>query len=188
MNKTLLMTAALLLLSNVYISHADAEPKTSPQQEHPNKANNAHKPVKPGASAMSADKKHQDKKMQNYQGQASQNGHGNDKKQGHQPMALERANPNANAAYAITNHNKHVMQQHYQRILGKVERHQRPTWHKGEVIPERYRPYITPAPSALIRRLNDIPPGCNVGYYQGYSVVYDPTTFAILTLVDLLVD
>ncbi|QVK22987.1 hypothetical protein KHX94_17910 [Shewanella dokdonensis] len=56
------------------------------------------------------------------------------------------------------------------------------------MIPERYRPYITPAPSALIRRLNDIPPGCNVGYYQGYSVVYDPTTFAILTLVDLLVD
>ncbi|MDF0534394.1 hypothetical protein PY479_08915 [Shewanella sp. A32] len=191
MKKSLLCTAiTALMLNGYYINVANAEPQPPQKQEQPNKANNAekNKASKSNANAKSTQMKHQDKNQQSHQNQSQQSRHGSAGGSAHQPMGIERSSPNSNAAYAISTHNKHVIKQHYQRILSKVDRNRRPKWERGEVIPDRYRPYITPAPSSLIQRLNDVPKGCDVGYYQGYTVVYDPTTFMILTLVDLLVD
>ncbi|MFM2482762.1 hypothetical protein [Celerinatantimonas sp. YJH-8] len=92
------------------------------------------------------------------------------------------------AHYVVNDHNKHVMKQHYQRILGRVDRHRRPTFHQGQPIPSRYRHYITPAPTSLTRQLPNLPQGYDMGYYQGYTVVYDPKTFVIVSLVDLLMN
>ncbi|WP_319380394.1 hypothetical protein [Thiomicrorhabdus sp.] len=80
------------------------------------------------------------------------------------------------------------MHQHYQKILGKVNRQHRPQFTQSRSIPVKYRPYITPAPNSLKKRIPHVPAGYSIGYYQGYVVVYDPKTFVILTLVDLLLN
>jgi hypothetical protein len=40
-------------------------------------------------------------------------------------------------------------------------------------------------PVALVRDLPAIPPGCAIGYIDGYCVVYDPGTLEIVDVVDL---
>lgn len=49
-----------------------------------------------------------------------------------------------------------------------------------------HRPHIMPVPVHVLRTLPPPPPGYVIGYYQGYNVVYDPTTYVILTAIDLL--
>ncbi|KFZ39037.1 hypothetical protein HR45_01170 [Shewanella mangrovi] len=187
MNKSIFSiacTTAVLLFGNTIINAAQA----APQEQHQNK----------GHADKGKANEHKSYGDQQQRQEYDNRGKGNDKDKhkfkdkdkgnGKQPMALERANPHSNAAYALSTHNKHVMQKHYHRILGKVDRHRRPKFNQGEVIPDRYRPYITPAPQTLVHRLTDLPRGCDVGYYQGYTVVYDPKTFVIVSLVDLLLN
>jgi hypothetical protein len=112
------------------------------------------------------------------------------------PPAPGRSNDNARAPSHGNNANAHVyaleqqdrarLKRHYQRVLGHVDRAHRPHFEPGHIIPVLYRPYITLAPLTLRRHLPPLPPGYVMGYYQGYSIVYDPTTFAIITIVDLL--
>ncbi|TJY62288.1 hypothetical protein E4T66_08700 [Sinimarinibacterium sp. CAU 1509] len=93
----------------------------------------------------------------------------------------------ANAhAYALEQQDRTRLKHHYQRVLGRVDRAHRPHFEPGHAIPLIYRAYITPAPLSLRRHLPPPPPGYVIGYYQGYTVVYDPTTFVIITIVDLL--
>lgn len=56
----------------------------------------------------------------------------------------------------------------------------------GTGIPFGYRGYFRPVPPQLLGYLPPPPPGYAMGYYDGYVVVYDPVSFAILNLVDLL--
>jgi hypothetical protein len=46
--------------------------------------------------------------------------------------------------------------------------------------------YLSPLPPPLIGYLPPVPPGYAVGYFDGYVVVYDPSTYFILNLIDLL--
>ena len=62
----------------------------------------------------------------------------------------------------------------------------RPHLVAGRSIPIAYRPHISRLPQHLGYRLPPPPRGYHVGYYQGYSVVYDPLTFAIVGVLDLL--
>lgn len=78
------------------------------------------------------------------------------------------------------------LQKHYQRNLAYVNRGHRPQFVRGGYIPTTYRRYITPAPARVVHYLPPAPPGYAVGYYQGYTVVYDPATFLILNVIDLL--
>ncbi len=91
-------------------------------------------------------------------------------------------------SYAVDSRNKQTMKQHYQRILGNVDKQHRPSLQQGQPMPSKYRPYITAAPNSLKKRIPAVPNGYDIGYYQGYVVVYDPETFVILTLVDLLLN
>lgn len=103
------------------------------------------------------------------------------------PVRSSSYGNSANAhAYALEQQDRARLKHHYQRVLGRVDRAHRPHFEPGNLIPVLYRPYITPAPLSLRRHLPPLPPGYVMGYYQGYSIVYDPTTFAIITLVDLL--
>ncbi len=89
-------------------------------------------------------------------------------------------------AYTFEQQDRARLKQHYQRVLGHVDHKHRPHFEPGYIIPNVYRVYITPVPLSLRRHLPPPPAGYLMGYYQGYTVVYDPTTFAIITLVDLL--
>ena len=46
--------------------------------------------------------------------------------------------------------------------------------------------YITAVPPGLYGYLPPTPPGYQMGYFDGYVVVYDPLTYFIANVVDLL--
>lgn len=107
-------------------------------------------------------------------GRADNNGRGQP-----QPQAQNRG-------YEFRDQDRQQLRDHYQRNLKTVKTSNRPHFERGERIPPSYRKYITPVPASVRRGLPPPPAGYQVGYYQGYSVVYDPTTYVILSVLDLV--
>jgi hypothetical protein len=56
----------------------------------------------------------------------------------------------------------------------------------GGYFPYTYITYLSPLPPALYGQIPPPPPGYQVGYYDGYVVVYDPATYFIASVIDLL--
>jgi len=75
---------------------------------------------------------------------------------------------------------------YYGRNLGYINIATRPRFVVGGFFPYGYVPYITPAPPAVLGYLPPVPPGYQIGYYQGYVVVYDPVTYFIANVIDLM--
>lgn len=75
---------------------------------------------------------------------------------------------------------------HDNRNHGRVVYTRQPVFYRGHTVPVSYRHAIQPVPAAYRYRVPVAPRGYRVGYYQGYSVVYDPSTFLILSVIDLL--
>lgn len=75
---------------------------------------------------------------------------------------------------------------YYQRNLGYINRANRPRFVVGGYFPFGDIGYISPLPPSLYGSIPPPPPGYSVGYYDGYVVVYDPATYFIASLVDLL--
>ncbi len=46
--------------------------------------------------------------------------------------------------------------------------------------------YLSAVPSQLYGQLPPFPPGYQAGYFDGYVVVYDPLTYFIADVIDLL--
>ena len=78
------------------------------------------------------------------------------------------------------------MRRYYRRDFGYINRSRRPVFVVGGYIPYGDRGYFTPVPPPLLGYLPPPPPGYVIGYFDGYTVVYDPVTFTILNFVDLL--
>lgn len=78
------------------------------------------------------------------------------------------------------------IRRYYRRNLGYINRSRRPRFVVGGLIPLGYRGYFRPVPPHLLGYLPPPPPGYVIGYFDGYCVVYHPTTFAIVGFVDLL--
>jgi hypothetical protein len=55
----------------------------------------------------------------------------------------------------------------------------------GRYLPHVYLAHIRPIPSDLMVYLPPIPPGYEVGYYNGYGLVYDPYSGWVLSVIDL---
>lgn len=79
-----------------------------------------------------------------------------------------------------------VHENHYSSRV--VYRTRQPVFYRGRSVPTSYRHAFQPVPAAYRYRVAPPPRGYQVGYYQGYSVVYDPATFLVLSVVDLLVN
>jgi hypothetical protein len=56
----------------------------------------------------------------------------------------------------------------------------------GMYFPYAYIGSLSPVPPSMWGMLPSIPPGYQVGYYDGYVVVYDPVTYWIVGVVDLM--
>ncbi|MCB5190809.1 hypothetical protein LG198_08735 [Methylobacillus arboreus] len=91
-----------------------------------------------------------------------------------------------NVHYNFRDNDRQRLQTQYQRSLRSLNRDHRPYFQPGYAVLPAYRPYITPVPVHVLQTLPPPPPGYVIGYYQGYNVVYDPTTYIILTTIDLL--
>jgi hypothetical protein len=55
----------------------------------------------------------------------------------------------------------------------------------GGYIPERLFDRIQPIPAGLMVDLPPVPPGYEIGYFDGYCLVYDPYSLEIIGLIDL---
>jgi Ni/Co efflux regulator RcnB len=89
-------------------------------------------------------------------------------------------------AYRFRDADRHYLQRHYRSSLRTVRVDRRPLFVPGRIIPVAYRPQVAVLPAHVHRHLPPPPRGYRVGYYEGYSVVYDPVTFTILSVLDLL--
>jgi len=61
----------------------------------------------------------------------------------------------------------------------------RQRFYSGGYFPAGYLQYMQPVPAHLLAYLPPVPEGCDIGYYNGYCVIYDLHTLRILSVVDL---
>jgi hypothetical protein len=78
------------------------------------------------------------------------------------------------------------LHRYYSRNLIYINRARRPVFVIGGYFPYTDIRYITPLPANVYGYLPPPPPGYQMGYYQGYVVVYDPVTYFIVNVIDLL--
>jgi hypothetical protein len=67
-----------------------------------------------------------------------------------------------------------------------INRARRPVFTVGGYYPYADIGYLQPVPPNVYGYLAPPPPGYQMGYYDGYVVVYDPITYFIANLIDLL--
>ncbi len=94
--------------------------------------------------------------------------------------------PSGRPPYHWRPNDRDYLRRYYRRNLGYINLSRRPVFIIGGYIPFGSRGYFTPLPPPLLGYLPPPPPGYVIGYYDGYCVVYDPVTFTILSVVDLL--
>lgn len=78
------------------------------------------------------------------------------------------------------------LQRYYHRNLGYINIGNRPRFVIGSFFPWAYVPYLTPLPGPVMGYLPPPPPGYQMGYFDGYVVVYDPVTYFIVNVIDLM--
>ena len=55
----------------------------------------------------------------------------------------------------------------------------------GDYFPHAFLDRIQPIPAGLMVYLPPVPPGYEIGYYDGYCLVYDPYSLEIVSVIDL---
>jgi hypothetical protein len=94
--------------------------------------------------------------------------------------------PQNRPSYNFRPNNRSYLHNYYRRSLLGINRLNRPRFVIGGFFPFAYIPYITALPPEVYGQLPPPPPGYDMGYYDGYVVVYDPLTYFIANVVDLL--
>jgi hypothetical protein len=76
----------------------------------------------------------------------------------------------------------------HQFFLGDIHRMHRMHRHHlfiGGYFPRIFLDRVQPIPPGLMVYLPPVPPGYEIGYYDGYCLVYDPQTLVIVSVIDL---
>ena len=103
----------------------------------------------------------------------------------HRPPQWGRP-PQYHLPYQFRPNDWDYLYRYYGRNLGYINRARRPVFTVGGFLPWGYYQYITPLPPNVFGYLPPPPPGYQMGYFNGYVVVYDPRTGFILNVIDLL--
>jgi hypothetical protein len=94
--------------------------------------------------------------------------------------------PQNRPSYNFRPNNRPYLHNYYRRSLLGINRLNRPRFTVGGFFPFAFIPYISSLPPQVYGQLPPPPPGYSMGYYDGYVVVYDPVTYFIANVVDLL--
>jgi Ni/Co efflux regulator RcnB len=94
--------------------------------------------------------------------------------------------PGGDRHYDFRDSDRQKLRQHYSKDIKRVDRGHRPDFRPGQPLPPDYRGRIKPVPQSVRRGLPPPPSGYQMGYYGGYTVVYDPVTFTVLQVLDIL--
>lgn len=78
------------------------------------------------------------------------------------------------------------LRRHYASRLGYINRARRPIFTVGGYFPYGDIGYLSPLTPDVYGYLPPPPPGYQMGYWDGYVVVYDPITYFIANVIDLL--
>jgi hypothetical protein len=71
-------------------------------------------------------------------------------------------------------------------MLANINRANRPVFAVGGFFPYADINYLEPLPPDVYAQMPPPPPGYQMGYYDGYVVVYDPISYYIADVIDLL--
>jgi hypothetical protein len=102
------------------------------------------------------------------------------------PQTRPAKGPQNRPNYQFRTQNTGRLRQYYQGRFSSINRSGRPRFSRGGYVPRTYWTYFQPLPPSLIGYIPPVPPGYVAGYYDGYIVVYDPTTFFVLSVLNLL--
>lgn len=94
--------------------------------------------------------------------------------------------PQNRPSYNFRRNDRVWLRHYYFRNLGYINRANRPRFVIGGFFPFAYINFLSPVPPHVYSYLPPPPPGYQLGYYDGYIVVYDPVTFYIANVIDLL--
>ena len=94
--------------------------------------------------------------------------------------------PQQRPSYQFRPNDRSLLHRYYLSRLRYINRSRRPVFAVGGYFPYGDIGYLTPVPASLYGQIPPPPPGYQVGYFDGYVVVYDPLTYFIADLVDLL--
>jgi Ni/Co efflux regulator RcnB len=107
--------------------------------------------------------------------------------QGHEQRGGEHGGDHRpDQRYEFRDADRDQLRRHYNSDFKHVDRNHRPDFHAGQPMPSAYRGKIKPMPQDVRRGMPPPPRGYQMGYYGGYAVVYDPVTFAVLQVMDIL--
>ena len=94
--------------------------------------------------------------------------------------------PQNRPSYQFRPNDRAFLLRHYRSRLGFINRSRRPIFTVGGYFPVGDIGYLTPLPGSLYGQIAPPPPGYQMGYFDGYVVMYDPLTYFIANVVDLL--
>ena len=94
--------------------------------------------------------------------------------------------PQNRPSYHFRRNDRAWLRRYYLRNLGYINRANQPRFVIGGFFPFAYISYLSPVPPHVYNYLPPPPPGYQLGYYDGYVVVYDPNTYFIANVIDLL--
>jgi hypothetical protein len=167
---------------------ARPNPGTQPARPNPGGGNNRPQPGKPGGPQIQPVRPNpgnrpqpgrpQPGRPQPGRPQPGRPGAGRPPQWGHRPPNR----PN----YSFRPNDRSYLHRYYLSRLGAINLARRPHFIIGGFFPYGDIPYISPLPPDVYGYLPPPPPGYSMGYYQGYVVVYDPVTYFIANVIDLM--
>ena len=103
----------------------------------------------------------------------------------HRPPQWGRP-PQNRPSYTFRPDNRDYLRRYYANRMRLINRSRRPVFVVGGYFPYADITYLSALPPDVYGQLPPPPPGYQMGYYDGYVVVYDPLTYFIANVIDLL--
>lgn len=119
-------------------------------------------------------------------GHQQDRGQGGQQAQGRGQQGDRGRGAQGRANYQFRSQDADRLRQYYRGNLGRINRNRRAYFAPGGYIPAYYRGYFQPIPPDMMGYLQPTPPGYAMGYYNGYCVVYNPATYLIASVLNLL--